>query len=235
MLTWCATGLVAAAVLLAGRWTLRRRDGLGRARPFPTVSVVLLLGLGLAAAVPVVRHHRLESRLSAVASVLVGQPVRVHCQTTGAEMVDVGAELGWVSYGPDGRPEHATLIKHAQCGDLAAYLGSDHADPSDAEVVAVHVLSHEARHMAGTTSEALAECQAVQRDAETARLLGATDVQGAELARRYWRTVYPRMSADYVSGDCAGGGPWDERLPGAPWAAPGPAASGSASASRTAG
>ena len=123
----------------------------------------------------------------------------MHCQTAGQEFVDAGAELGWVRYGPDGVPEHATLIKRAQCGDLSAYLRSDKTAPTLDQVIAVHILSHEARHMAGQTSEAVAECGAVQRDAQTAELLGADPDQALRLARTYWRAVYPRLSEDYLS------------------------------------
>ena len=140
------------------------------------------------------------------------------CQTAGEEFVDAGAELGWVAWGPDGVPERRTLIKRAQCGHLRDYLGSDRQTPSQEQVLAVHVLSHEARHMAGVKVEAEAECGAMQRDAHTARLLGA----GAEAARRlaatYWREVYPRISADYRTPDCGPGGRLDERLPDPPWA-----------------
>lgn len=218
MLLWLAVAALAGAVLLAGRWTLRPRDGLGRALPFPLLSVTVLALLGAALLVPVVRHHRLEQRLDAAATALVGQPVVVHCQTAGQEMVDAGGELGYVRYGTDGVPERATLIKRAPCSALRSYLSSAKTDPTQDEVIAVHVLSHEARHMAGVTAEAVAECQAVQRDALTARLLGATADQATLLARRYWRLDYPRMSDDYRSPDCRPGGPLDERLPDAPWA-----------------
>jgi len=218
-LTWTAVGLLGGAVLLVGRWLLHPRDGLGRQVRFPVVSVVVLVLAGAGLLVPVVRHHRLEQRLAVAASQLVGAPVRVHCQTAGQEFVDAGAELGWVGYGPDGVPEHATLIKRAQCGDLSAYLGSDKTAPTRDQVVAVHILSHESRHMAGETSEAVAECGAVQRDARTAELLGADREQALRLARAYWREVYPHLSEDYLSRDCRPGGPLDERLPEAPWSA----------------
>ena len=139
--------------------------------------MLVVVGAGLL--VPVVRHHRLEQRLAVAASELVGAPVQVHCQTAGQEFVDAGAELGWVRYGPDGVPEHATLIKRAQCGDLSAYLRSDKTAPTLDQVIAVHILSHEARHMAGQTSEGVAECGAVQRDAQTAELLGRRPGPGA--------------------------------------------------------
>ena len=221
MLTWFAVGLLASAGLLAGRWLRRRRDALGRAQPFPAVSVLLLVALGVGALVPVIRHHRLEARLSAAASDLVGTPVAVHCQTAGKAMVDVGRELGYVRYGADGVPERATLIKRDQCADLRDYLGSDKDSPSADQVIAVHILSHEARHMAGVKDERVAECGAMQRDARAAQLLGADATQARRLAQQYWLTVYPRMSDEYRSWECRPGGPLDERLPSAPWSGAG--------------
>ena len=217
MLTWIAEGLLLAAVVVATRWWLKRVDSLGRAKSFPVLSVALLVVLGAGLLVPGIRHHQLEGRLADVAGVLVGDPVEVNCQTAGQEFVDVGSELGYVRYGPDGVPERATLIKHAQCTELSRYLRShgDHAD--DGQVVAVHVLTHEAMHMAGITDEARAECLAMQRDAKTARLLGASPQEAADLARRYWREFYPRMSDDYRTADCRPGGALDQASPDAPW------------------
>jgi hypothetical protein len=183
VLTWISLALFGAAAVRTVRWWLHQRDGLGRERPFPLVTVLVLGFLAAGLLVPVVRHHQLETRLSAVATTLVGADAVVHCQTAGGEMVDLGPELGFVRWGPGGVPEHVTLIKRAPCKKLAAYLRGDQAHPSTDEVIAVHVLSHEARHMAGTTSEALADCEAMQRDAWTARLLGASPAEARTLAR----------------------------------------------------
>ena len=218
MLTWVAIGATAGALLLAGGWLVRRTDALGRPRAFPVWSVVLLGLLAVAATVPVVRAARLEHRLSAVASVLVGSPVTVDCQSRGQEMTDLGHELGWVPYDLAGRPEPRTLIKRRPCSALRNYLGSDKVSPSREQVVAVHVLGHEARHMAGQTVESEAECAAVQRDARTARLLGATPEQARALARTYWLEVYPGMPEAYRTAECAPGMRLDENLPDAPWA-----------------
>jgi hypothetical protein len=49
--------------------------------------------------------------------------------------------------------------------------------------------------MAGRLDESAAECAAVQRDARTARLLGASGGEARALAAAYWRTVYPAMPA----------------------------------------
>ncbi|HET7529520.1 MAG TPA: hypothetical protein VFJ98_01020 [Mycobacteriales bacterium] len=212
---------VAGACAVAARWWTRRQDALGRRRPFPYLSVAVLVVSSLLLAVPGFLRHREEDRLSWVASQLVGAPVTVHCQSLGGEMVDIGSELGYVKWRADGVPERQTLIKHGPCRQLNAYLESSKQHPTDDEVIAVHVLTHESMHMRGLTSESEAECAAVQRDAETARLLGAGAADAAALARRYWSVMYPRMPDDYRTSSCSPGGRLDQHLPDAPWTAAG--------------
>ncbi|MBO9554716.1 hypothetical protein [Cellulomonas sp.] len=201
VLTCVLIGFVALAAIASCRWVLTRVDALGRIAPFPRISVGLSLVAALACAVPLVLHAQLESKLAGAASEVVGAPVQVHCQTIGEAFVDVGAELGYVRWGADGVPEKKTLIKSHVCGDLRAWLRSSKAAPSLDQVVAVHVLTHEAMHMAGITNEAAAECAAMQRDQTTAVLLGASPAEGLALARRYWTEVYPNMPDGY-RGEC---------------------------------
>lgn len=111
-----------------------------------------------------------------------------------------------------GVPEHATTIKYEQCRDLKAYLRRHGRSPSPDQIIAVHVLTHESMHMRGEFSEAAAECEAMQRDAWTARDLGASPSDAAALAVAYWRIDYPRMPDDYRSGNCRPGGELDEHL-----------------------
>lgn len=66
--------------------------------------------------------------------------------------------------------------------------------------------------MRGESSEAVAECEALQRDATTARLLGASPAAAQQLARSYLLGVYPRMPDEYVTSDCRQLGPLDEHL-----------------------
>jgi hypothetical protein len=80
-------------------------------------------------------------------------------------------------------------------------------------VVAVHVLTHEAMHLSGRLDEAVAECAAVQRDAQTVRLLGARPTDTAALAAMYWENIYPLMPDRYRSGECRPGGPWTSAWP----------------------
>jgi hypothetical protein len=158
-----------------------------------------------------------ERRLGATASVLAGAPVAVRCQSLGQAVLDGGPELGHVRWRSDGTPEPWALIKRDQCRHLAA----DKRRPTRDEVVAVHVLTHEAMHLAGRLGEAGAECAAVQRDAHTARLLGAEPADAARAAATYWREVYPLMPGGYRSEQRQGGGSMDEGLADAPWLAPG--------------
>jgi hypothetical protein len=217
VLAWCIAGLLAAAAAVAVRWCLRRTDGLGRPRRFPVVSVALLVLPACAFAVPVWQHDRLQDRLGRAATALVGRDVEVHCQTAGEEFVHVGSELGRVAFDADGWPERSTVISREPCGALQGYLGDRGRRPSPEQVVAVHVLSHESRHLAGTRDEARAVCEAVQRDAATARLLGASEADAHRLARLYWAVDYPGMPDAYRGSDCAPGAAWDEHLPDAPW------------------
>ncbi|MDQ1688702.1 MAG: hypothetical protein QOK42_1677 [Frankiaceae bacterium] len=217
MLTWVAVLAAVGALALALRWALRRTDGLGRPIAFPRYAVAGLALLSVVAAVPVIRHSRLETRLSQVASRLVGHDVRVHCQTAGEEFVDAGAELGYVRFDAGGRPEPRTVIKHAQCGLLRNYIGRHGRSPDRDEIIAVHVLTHEAMHMRGLTNEAEAECAAMQRDASTAALLGASAGDASALARRYFAVYYADVPDDYRSGACTAGGQLDEKLANPPW------------------
>jgi hypothetical protein len=219
VLTWLALAPVGGAVAVAVGWYRRRLDELGRPRRFPLASMALLLVLAVAAATPGMLRARHERRLGAAASALAGTRVAVRCQSFGGAFVDAGPELGYVRWRADGSPEPWTLIKRDQCRALAAYLRSDKRRPSRDQVVAVHVLTHEAMHLAGLVDEAAAECAAVQRDASTARLLGAGAAEAAALAAVYWREVYPLMPDGYRSSACRAGGALDERLPDAPWLA----------------
>jgi hypothetical protein len=220
VLTFIAVALAGGAVAVGVGWWLRRADELGRPRRFPWASMVVLAALAVAAAAPGVARASQERRLGAAATALAGAPVAVRCQSLGQAVLDGGPELGYVRWRADGTPEAWALIKRDQCRHLAAYVRSDKHRPTRDQVVAVHVLTHEAMHLAGRLGEAGAECAAVQRDARTARLLGAGPADAAALAASYWRGVYPLMPERYRSEECRDGGPMDEGLADAPWLAP---------------
>jgi hypothetical protein len=203
---WIGLALLASGAVVGLRWWLARTDALGRRRSFPLVTVTILVLCGCTALAPWFLRVRLEGRLSAAASEVAGIEVEVHCQSFGEAFTDVGAEYGFVAFGPDGVPERRTLIKRDRCGALSDYLRSDKETPTRDEIVAVHVLTHETIHMTGLTSEAATECLATQRDADMARALGASPDAARSLAASYWFGVYPGMPDTYRSGDCKGPG-----------------------------
>ena len=216
-MAWVGLACLLGAAYLGVRWFFDRYDSLGRRRSFPSIAVGGLVLIALAGLVPFFLRLRLEARLEEASSTIVGAPVEVHCQAFGEAFVDAGFELGYVRFGPDGVPEHKTLIKRQQCSDLSAYLRSDKSDFSTEHVVAVHTLTHEAIHMSGIKNEAETECLAMQRDAEMATLLGAQPADAQRLATHYWETIYPRMPDGYRSDECRPEGELDRDLPGAPW------------------
>ena len=219
MLNAVAVLFAVGACLVTGHWYRGRVDGLGRKVAYPTTWVGLLLVLAVLAGAPGMLKAALEDRLSGVVSEVAGKSVRVRCQGLGAAAIDTGSEYGYVQYKQDGTPVTWTLIKRDQCNDLNAYLRSNKRNPGVKRVIAVHVLTHEAMHLASITNEAQAECAAVQRDALTARLLGASPQDAAALARVYYALVYPRMDPDYKSSECRLRGELDEGGDDAPWAA----------------
>jgi hypothetical protein len=209
------SGLTALLVVL--RWATAGVDALGRRRDFPILATGIPVVLTLVTGVPAARHAWLEHRLDGVAGQLVGAPVSVRCETLGQAWTDAHSELGYVRFGADGRPEPAATITWQACSDLRSWSGSDHEHPTLQQIVAVHVLTHEAMHMAGLRDEARTECAAVQRDVRTAQLLGAGTDQARALAAAYWGQVYPRMSEDYRTVECGPDAPLDEHLDEAPW------------------
>jgi hypothetical protein len=217
VLAWIGVALLVAVGGVGIRWMSARTDALGRPRPFPYITVVVLLMFACAALAPFVLRVRLEGRLTAAASDLVGTSVEVRCQSFGGAFVDVGADLGYVVFGPDGKPEGWTLIKRQQCGDLSDYLSSDKMKPTRDQIIAVHVLTHESIHVTGVRDEAQTECEAMQLDAGMAERLGASPQAAAGLAIAYWREIYPWMPASYRSEECVPGGALDTGRPDAPW------------------
>jgi hypothetical protein len=202
--------VVATVVYL--RWRVQNRDGWEMRRPLPRLTFSLLAIAVLVTGCVAWQHGKLEDRLSRAAGALAGFPVRVHCQDLAGAALDVSGDLGSVQFNAAGVPEHVTLIRREQCSALSGYLSKHGAHASAAQILAVHVLTHETMHMRGLRAEAAAECAAVQRDAHMARLLGASPGDAQALAAAYWSEDYPHLSDDYQSGDCRPSGAMDEHL-----------------------
>jgi hypothetical protein len=198
--------LIFVLAALAGAAVLTIRHAQGHRHGF---AIAVLLVPALVLGWFEYENRMADQLLTSVASTLAGRPVHVECQRLGGALLDMGSELGYVAYDQNGRPGDTTVIEHDACTALYDWLGSDKNHPTDMEMISVHVLAHEAQHLAGVTSEAVAECRSVQTTEQTALLLGATATQARSLAVWYATNVYPRMPDDYRSDQCRKGGSLD--------------------------
>jgi hypothetical protein len=165
-----------------------------------------------------------------VAGEIARRDVKIHCQGVVGSALDVGAEAGSVQFDAAGQPSDTAELKRGVCSSLRSFV-RDVAAPEFGCVLrdercpervlrtmwAVHTLTHEAWHLAGEQTEAVAECYALQTTAWTAARFGATPVQGQHIARYLIAHIYPQMPAAYRSPDCRDGGALDLRPESALW------------------
>lgn len=163
---------------------------------------------------------RLEKTLSRVSTQLAdGRPAKTHCNSLidtmfSPEQLAIGYaqfETGRIAY------------QKPWCSSIRRYL-RDPENAGSTELGALNLITHEAMHIRGEHNESVAECQAVQRNYRTARLLGVADA----VARRNARDIYEKyylqrgqhggaMQAMYFSADCAPGKALDEKLDDSTW------------------
>lgn len=199
VLTW----LLAAGMTLIG-WLLFRHLT-GRRAPYLIAMLCLLVACGV---VVEVQHRRMEARYTAAVKDLLGRKdTFVVCERLSGALVNVWNRAGYVKWTPDGSKPSRADLTWGTCRDLRSW--DPDTDPTSEQVVALHVLTHEAMHLDGHYGEAEAECEAMQHDAAMAHLLGASPATGQHLAETYYRDMYPRMREGYTSGDCRKGGDLD--------------------------
>lgn len=196
-------GVLTVVVALLAAWFARRALLLHRAwgpdRPWAAGVLVLALVLLVTATGFEARHQWVQARATGVVQAVSGVPgSSARCQRFTADLVDVSAYSGFVSY-----DSVVAELRRSVCHDLAGWVLTGSGPASPDQVRAVHVLVHEAMHVAGEFSEGRAECTAMQHDAAAAELLGASAQDAAALASAYYADVYPLLRDDYRSGDCA--------------------------------
>lgn len=208
------TVVVLALLVLMIRRLLRVFRPAGSRRVAVILFVIPAAAFGWALAVEV-RHQVAQAQATAVTRELTGNPDAVAvCQRLAPDLLELGQQAGEVSLD---HPEVAQL-RRTTCNDFFSWLTSDHHDPTPAQISALHVVVHEAMHVAGEYNEARTECWAVQHDAQAAEFLGASPADAQALAQAYYLTVYPRMPDAYRSADCVADGsldlsPGDGRFP----------------------
>jgi hypothetical protein len=88
-------------------------------------------------------------------------------------------------------------------------VGYGDCDDWPSKLVAVHVLAHEAMHLHGVRSEAVADCLAAQLDAYVAAALGAHRIFARSMARELWDDFYVVRDRTYRAASCHDGGELD--------------------------
>jgi hypothetical protein len=193
----------------------------GYGRPEPVYKPYLLLCLMLAGlfAWRPLHYWQFERRLSLVATELAdSKPAHFHCNTAFDAMFDNDPfAAGHAS------PETGEIVfQHPWCATLMDYL--DHPERANRqELHSLNMLTHESMHARGELNEARTECQAVQRNYRTAKLLEVPEPVATKNALDIYRTNYMQLSsapdrvAAYFSAQCAPGKELDEQLSDSAW------------------
>ena len=210
---WCAWREVRAAIVPPAGYDLPR--------PIykPYLAAVLLLAVLFAW--PTLHRWYFEHYLSRIATILAeGHVARVHCNT----LLDTMLDPEMLAAGHASPRTGRIVVQAPWCDRLSAYLR--HPGRADEEEIAsLNLLTHESMHVRGEMNEAVTECQAVQRNARAARLLGVPDDVARRNALYYYQVTYQRraeiggLAGSYYSSECAPGKALDEHLGDSTWAA----------------
>lgn len=195
------------------------RSGYARPEPAYKPYVAVCLALALSSAWYPLHYWHFQRHLSVIATELAdSHPATVHCNTAFDSIFDNDPfAAGHAS------PETGQIVfQHPWCATLLDYLA--HPDRANQqELHSLDMLTHESMHVRGELNEAKAECQAIQRNYRTAKLLGVPD----RIARKNALDIYyynymqlsaaPERVAAYFSDQCAPGKALDEHLSDSTW------------------
>ena len=176
--------------------------------------------LAAASAWPPYHYWRIEHYLSAKATELAdAHRAHVHCNT----VFDTFFDSNSLAAGHANPETGQIVLQYPWCERLMAYVA--HPDPADWEGrTSLNILTHESMHVRGEYNEAVTECESVQRNYRTARLLGVADGPARRTAVAYYQIDYLQkgavggMQAPYFSTECAPGRSLDEHLADSTWA-----------------
>lgn len=191
-----------------GWWKPRReREQIGSRRyakaQIPVKLVVFLTALLAVIGGTEVRWQYLQWNASVALKEVTGNPdATLSCQRLSESWIDM--DSGSIGGKVNGASVNIAHMKYGQCVELFSWMQNwDKSSPTQDQVIAVHVLTHEGIHTTGEFNEAVTECTAIQRDAKMATALGANVETGLTLQQKYFETVYPRMPSAYVLSGCA--------------------------------
>lgn len=168
---------------------------------FPLISCFLVIGMLGLFGIPEIQWLSSEQQASLAVAAISGNPKgKLLCQRFSEALFDskpaIAGYVDWTQ--PD-----VAVMKWGQCEQLFKWMNSDKINPTEAEISAVHILSHETIHVAGNRNEASTECMAVDTDSVMAQFLGASSAQGNYIASVYFKTIWPYMPAGYQLAGCS--------------------------------
>ena len=203
-LTIVAAGLAAFSLVAWYRVVTRRADVDGRGLRAAGAWALSILAL-IAGYVEVAHHQRQQLATEALQVLSLVPGISADCERFTEELFNLNQWQGYVYY--DG--SNVAHLRRNVCHDLWHYAHGDQANPTDGEVMAVHVVGHETMHVNGIVDESTAECMAVQLNHFIAEELGATPQEARELQRRYFEDFYPYQRDYYITSECREGGELD--------------------------
>ena len=176
---------------------------------FDSFFFITLILAGAFAYLPI-KQELFEAKMGkAVEKLLVKRDVEVYCQSFWDTFYNRLGVAGFVYRGSS-----KIIMEPRSCEGLKGYLDNP-KNPNQRELFSLHVLTHEAMHVAGEYNEKKADCMAFQRNHKMAKLLGVSEAASIQSAISLHRWRSPRHP--YFSSDCEPGGALDENLPGAVW------------------
>ncbi len=179
---------------------------------FDISYIIVLILLATLSAWKPIHYWRFEHLLTAKAQMLSENPsANVHCNTAFDTIFD--DVIGWVGHA---NPETGDIVlQYTWCEKLMNYLNHpDHA--SDDEIYSLSVFTHESMHARGERNESKTECQAVQRNYRSGKLLGIPDSIAQKNALYHYETLYKNRHP-YFTHQCAPGAEMDEHLGDSTW------------------
>jgi hypothetical protein len=211
---WCAFREI--------KYSIVPRPGYDHPAPVTKPYLALVLTLGVLLAWTPIHRWYFEWFLSRMATELADDhPARVHCNTTLDTLLDPD-----MLFAGHANPRTGKIaIQAPWCDVLAGYLRHP-ARANRRELESLDLLTHESMHIRGEMNEARTECQAIQRNYRSAKLLGVPDGIAKQNARDIYDTNYRErgkvggMQSAYYSDQCAPGLALDEHLADSTWSTP---------------
>lgn len=202
------TAVIAFLIVWYGWWKPRQaREKIGNNRyakaQIPRNLVIVLSILLIVVGGSEARWQYLQFSASSALKEVTGNPAStLQCQRLSESWIDM--DSGSIGGKVNSRDINTAHLKYGQCSDLFSWMQSwDKSTPTPAQVIAVHVLTHEGIHTTGQFNEAITECTAVQRDTLMTKALGGSEETGLTLQKKYFETVYPKMPSAYLLSGCA--------------------------------